>query len=125
LRENLDVNDPLFDSGELQTNDFVGYNNNMPLIFIGGVPRSGTTLMRAMLDAHPLVRCGEETRIVPRIIYMRNQWKNSKKEAERLTNAGITDDIIDSAVGSFILEVIVKHGKPADYLCNKDPLVLR
>jgi hypothetical protein len=28
----------------------------MPLIFIGGVPRSGTTLMRAMLDAHPDVR---------------------------------------------------------------------
>lgn len=28
----------------------------MPLIFIGGVPRSGTTLMRAMLDAHPEVR---------------------------------------------------------------------
>lgn len=32
------------------------YNRQMPLIFIGGVPRSGTTLMRAMLDAHPDVR---------------------------------------------------------------------
>ncbi|TMW46186.1 hypothetical protein DOY81_008734 [Sarcophaga bullata] len=32
------------------------YNREMPLIFIGGVPRSGTTLMRAMLDAHPDVR---------------------------------------------------------------------
>ncbi|RZC33771.1 Sulfotransfer 3 domain containing protein [Asbolus verrucosus] len=32
------------------------YNRDMPLIFIGGVPRSGTTLMRAMLDAHPDVR---------------------------------------------------------------------
>jgi protein-tyrosine sulfotransferase len=32
------------------------YHRNMPLIFIGGVPRSGTTLMRAMLDAHPEVR---------------------------------------------------------------------
>lgn len=32
------------------------YNRMMPLIFIGGVPRSGTTLMRAMLDAHPDVR---------------------------------------------------------------------
>lgn len=31
------------------------YHRNMPLIFIGGVPRSGTTLMRAMLDAHPEV----------------------------------------------------------------------
>lgn len=32
------------------------YHRQMPLIFIGGVPRSGTTLMRAMLDAHPDVR---------------------------------------------------------------------
>ncbi|KAF7270253.1 hypothetical protein GWI33_016770 [Rhynchophorus ferrugineus] len=32
------------------------YGREMPLIFIGGVPRSGTTLMRAMLDAHPDVR---------------------------------------------------------------------
>ncbi len=38
------------------------YDRQSPLIFIGGVPRSGTTLMRAMLDAHPDVRCGEETR---------------------------------------------------------------
>ncbi len=78
-----------------------------------------------MLDAHPDIRCGEETRIVPRIIYMRNQWTQSKKEAGRLEAAGITDEIIDSAVGSFILEVIVKHGKLAKNLCNKDPLVLR
>jgi protein-tyrosine sulfotransferase len=61
--------------------------------------------MRAMLDAHPGIRCGEETRIIPRVIYMRNQWANSKKENERLKMAGMSDDIIDAAVGAFILEV--------------------
>ena len=44
------------------------YDRDTPLIFIGGVPRSGTTLMRAMLDAHQDVRCGEETRVVPRYV---------------------------------------------------------
>ena len=39
-----------------------------PMIFIGGHPRSGTTLLRAMLDAHKMIRCGEETRIIPRIL---------------------------------------------------------
>jgi hypothetical protein len=30
-----------------------------PLIFIGGYARSGTTLMRAILDVHPTVSCGK------------------------------------------------------------------
>jgi len=101
------------------------YTRHSPLIFIGGVPRSGTTLMRAMLDAHPSVRCGEETRIVPRILHMRHMWKMAPKESERLESAGITDTIVDAAIGSFVLEVMVRHGKKAQHLCNKDPLVLR
>ena len=56
---------------------------------------------------------------------MRSQWINNPKETERLKNAGITDEVIDSAISSFMLEVIVRHGKPAPHLCNKDPLVLR
>ena len=47
------------------------YGKAMWLIFVGGVPRSDTTLTRAMLDAHPEVRCGEETRIIPRVLAMR------------------------------------------------------
>ena len=36
---------------------FKEYNSaNHPFIFIGGHPRSGTTLMRAMLDSHHHVR---------------------------------------------------------------------
>ncbi|PIC39423.1 hypothetical protein B9Z55_011114 [Caenorhabditis nigoni] len=71
-----------------------GYNRTSPFIFIGGVPRSGTTLMRAMLDAHPDVRCGEETRVIPRILNLRSQWKKSEKEWNRLQQAGVTGEVI-------------------------------
>ena len=64
-----------------------------PIIFIGGMPRSGTTLARVMLDAHPDIRCGEETRVVPRILQMRQQWKKSAKESMRLQEAGVTDEV--------------------------------
>lgn len=97
----------------------------LPLIFIGGVPRSGTTLMRAMLDAHPDVRCGQETRVVPRILQMRQHWTRSQKESVRLEQAGVSKAVLDNAIAAFCLEVIVRHGDPAPRLCNKDPLVLK
>jgi hypothetical protein len=36
-------------------------------IFIGGAGRSGTTLMRMMLDAHPNICCGPELKVLPPI----------------------------------------------------------
>lgn len=94
-------------------------------IFIGGVPRSGTTLMRAMLDAHPLVRCGEETRVIPRILGLRAQWKRSEKEWRRLHEAGVTNEVLNKAISSFIIQIIAGHGAPAERLCNKDPFTLK
>merc|ERR1719273_1230536 len=101
------------------------YDRNSPIVFIGGVPRSGTTLMRAMLDAHPEVRCGEETRVVPRILQMRAHWMKSTKESMRLEEAGLNGEVLDSALSSFILEVVARHGEPAPRLCNKDPFTLK
>jgi len=101
------------------------YNHTTPLIFIGGMPRSGTTLMRVMMDAHEDVRCGEETRLVPRLLGMRANWYRSAKEKVRLKEAGVTEDVVDEAMRQFIMEVIVRHGTPAKYLCNKDPFTLK
>lgn len=72
-----------------------------------------------------LHRCGQETRVVPRILQMRNHWYKSSKESLRLKEAGVSEEVINSAVASFILEVIARHGVPAPRLCNKDPLALK
>ena len=102
-------------------------DRNTPFIFVGGFPRSGTTLMRAMLDAHPDIRCGQETRVIPKILLNIPKMLNmfSTVENNRREEAGVTQDLLDSAIAALIAEIIAKHGDPAPRLCNKDPLTFR
>ncbi|KAL0605703.1 Protein-tyrosine sulfotransferase 1 [Plecturocebus cupreus] len=95
---------------DLKTNKTFAYHKDMPLIFIGGVPRSGTTLMRAMLDAHPDIRCGEETRVIPRILAPKQMWSRSSKKKIRLDEAGVTDEVLDSAMQAFLLKSSLSMG---------------
>ncbi len=50
---------------------------------------------------------GEETRVIPRILGLRSQWKRNKKESTRLEEAGVTDEVLNAAISAFIIEVRV------------------
>ena len=95
------------------------------VVFVGGCPRSGTTLARAMLDAHPDIRCGEETRVLPRILAIASKMSQSTLEQKRLESGGVSEELLDRAIAAFMGEIIVGHGAPSKYLCNKDPLLLQ
>ena len=113
-----------YHSNSAETKECPADPSTKPYIFVGGVPSSGTTLMRVILDAHPDIRCGEETRLVPRILQMRERWRKAKREHRRLDEAGLNNTIINLIVRNFISDVIEYHGPPAKNLCNKDPLSL-
>jgi hypothetical protein len=40
-----------------------------------------------------LNRCGQETRVIPRILQMRAHWMKSKKESMRLNEAGVSNEV--------------------------------
>ena len=65
------------------------------MLFIGGVPKSGTTLMRVLLDLHSRVRCGPESHVIIDVLKLRYEWNNFKHLKERNEAAGITKEIID------------------------------
>jgi len=47
------------------------------LVFVGGAPRSGTTLVQNMLDSHPDVYGGPEFDRIPNIVDLRRKLQNS------------------------------------------------
>ncbi len=52
-----------------------------PAPFVVGVGRSGTTLMRMMLDAHPELAIPPETHFVPELIGTCRSWRSSPAKA--------------------------------------------
>lgn len=104
-------------------------DNDVPILFIGGCPRSGTTLMRVLLDSHPHVSCGPETHILPRLLNMYTSI--SAFDQTRMTMAGIDTALQNLAMRDFILDIILGQVKKsqssanASFLpCNKDPFLL-
>ena len=96
-----------------------------PVIFVGGVPRSGTTLMRVLLDAHPNISCGQETRIIPRILKMYSNWGKTDKEAERLNEASLTKDSLNRVMSAMLMQIFREQIETvSEFFCNKDPFNL-
>lgn len=64
-------------------------------IFIVGCQRSGTTLLRLMLDSHPRISCGPETRfLAPLARVTEEQWR-------RLANFGFPEEYWHTAIARF------------------------
>jgi hypothetical protein len=64
-------------------------------IFIVGCHRSGTTLLRLMLDSHPRISCGPETGLLSDLAAL------TRRNAGYLSNYGLPDEYWDAKVAEF------------------------
>jgi hypothetical protein len=86
-----------------------------PPIFVGGAPRSGTTLLRVMLDSHPHIACGMEIRAIPDIAQL---WARCEAAAGSVLaeNYGVDADrlraMFAELICTFLRPSLMASGKP-------------
>ncbi len=84
-------------------------------VIIGGCPRSGTTLLRVMLDSHTHVVCGPESKFIPHVA---EQWLSTAESFGPILQAtlGTPDVELARAYGAVIRGVLDgvrrRSGKP-------------
>ena len=75
------------------------------LIFVGGAPRSGTTLLQNMLDSHPDIYGGPEFDRIPNIVDLRRKLQNSVR-AGRI-DTFCTPAQVDSALAQMVEKLLL------------------
>ncbi|KAK8738589.1 hypothetical protein OTU49_003954 [Cherax quadricarinatus] len=94
-----------------------------PFIMLSGLPGAETRLMRALLDDHPQVRCGESLGVIHNMVRL---WRTftAPAERQRLQLAGISQMVVMEAAQLFLLDVLANNGPSASRLCTRDVLAL-
>jgi hypothetical protein len=75
------------------------------LIFVGGPPRSGTTLVQKVLSAHPDVAGAGEFDFLPRIVELRNQMRASVRSGR--ISEHTSEETVDEAFATLVEHLLL------------------
>ena len=90
-------------------------------IFVGGAPRSGTTLVQNVLDCHPKILGVPEFLNLDRIVELRNRLRQgiARGAIDAFASAPEVDRLTVQFIEDLLLPLADRHGAP--YLSEKTP----
>lgn len=91
-------------------------------ILIGGVPRSGTTLFRAMLNAHPHIHSGPERKLFAPLVRSQQSWW--EVFGPSLQGANVDRATLDAAAGAYLRTLLQRTTPPGQRPTEKTPNIL-
>ena len=91
-----------------------------PIIFVGGVPRSGSNVMKLLLDAHHDIQCADETQVFPSFFANLKERFKVNLPNQILHRNGITRDLLDSSARAFIYEILHQYSNYSSNICVKE-----
>lgn len=104
------MNEPLADQRTTPKGEKPGLRGGR-FIFVGGVPRSGTTLVQNILDSHPDIFGLPEFLLLPEIVRIR-KWFRKHTDSEKITDIcsmETADDNLCRYIESFLNPMIDKY----------------
>lgn len=102
--------------------DWNGFKRGQNMIFAGGCPRSGTTLLQRVIGAHPDVFSDQEFQFLPSHILQLRQTMSESIEAGNIDRI-VDDDSLDDAFRNFVASIFRKKlsENGATHFCEKTP----
>jgi protein-tyrosine sulfotransferase len=88
-------------------------------VFVGGAGRSGTTLFRAMLSAHPALWCPPERKLVP--VLADFHARQAAAVSDDLREAGIDEQALDDAAKAWLTSFLRANAPPGRRVAEKTP----
>jgi hypothetical protein len=84
-------------------------NDKIQLVFIGGPPRAGTTLLQRILSGHPSIYAGPEFDFVPAIVSLRNNMR-SKVRVGRI-DFMLSEEDIDRHFSRMLIDMLSEKAR--------------